>query len=339
MSQIERENALRDWCQSQLGFAAELQALSGDASFRRYFRIKHEGQSWMAADAPPETEKNQEFVAIAKLLEVHNILAPRVHSYDLEHGFLLQNDLGDQTLLPLLNSDTVDGYYQRCLDQIVKLQTMSGYELPAYDASALRVEMELFPTWFVGSLLGYKVNEQERLLINKVFDQLIASAEEQPQVFVHRDYHSRNIMLVDEQIATIDFQDALHGPMTYDLVSILRDCYIEWPQQQVETWVQSYYQKAQQANLIEDVSFETFMRWFDWMGLQRHIKVLGIFARLSIRDNKHGYLLDLPLVMKYTREVLAQYSQDEVLSEFLAWFDEKLLPLANQQDWIKGRAA
>ena len=204
-------------------------------------------------------------------------------------------------------------------------------ELPQYDQAMLRRELEIFSEWFVVRLLGYSLSQAEQALLQRVFTQLETTALEQPQLLVHRDYHSRNLLLCDSgQIGVIDFQGAVRGPFAYDLVSLLRDCYIRWPQEDVKRWALSYGNMAMDVGVIPAVDEATYLRWFDWVGLQRHIKVLGIFARLHLRDGKHHYLADLPLVLRYTLDVARNYPQ---LDEFVAWFEQQLLPLIEQQPW------
>jgi aminoglycoside/choline kinase family phosphotransferase len=201
--------------------------------------------------------------------------------------------------------------------------------LPAYDVDFLLREMNLFSEWFVEKLLGYTLSNSETQLLSNTFTNITTSAANQPQVFVHRDFHSRNLLMTENHLATIDFQGALWGPMTYDLVSLLRDCYLRWPQEKVRQWTLDFYQKKQSASATT-FSRDEFLKWFDWMGLQRHIKVLGIFARLHLRDNKHHYLHDLPLVIRYTLEVSSVYPE---LKAFADWFTKRLLPLVEKQHW------
>jgi len=322
--------------------------LSGDASFRRYFRvifkdggpvegscIRHEGTSWIAVDAPPATEKNAEFVAIANALGAGRVAVPEVIAADLQRGFLLLSDLGDTVLLDVLNADNVDDHYRHATDLLITMQQIStpSARLGSYSRQLLWQEMELFPQWFVQGLLQRPIETEERRLLDRSFGLLVSSALEQPQVFVHRDFHSRNLMLVsDEQLATIDFQDAVSGPVTYDLVSLLRDCYVVWPQHRVQAWMNLYCAKAQAAGVLRSVDIRQFQRWFDWMGLQRHIKVLGIFARLYLRDGKSRYLRDLPTVIDYTLDVARRYPQ---LAGFVEWFETALIPAINDQPWSR----
>ncbi len=336
MSHISDTAPLQKWVADQLNATVDelnWQALSGDASFRRYFRCEVAGQSFIVALAPPETEKNHEFVEIASLLNAAGVQAPMVIAVDYDHGFILQNDLGDRLLLPQLRDDTVDSWYHQAMHQLLQMLTITQdrlAKLPAYDEEALKLELSYFQTWFLEAMLDYQCSAAEQRMLDSFFDELVDSALDQPQQFVHRDYHSRNIMITDDHLlVTIDFQDAVCGPITYDLVSLLRDCYVVWPEQRVRAWVSYFYKKLiQQGQLRVDETI--FQRWFDLMGLQRHIKVLGVFSRLSIRDDKHGYLQDLPVVVNY---VLAVARQQECAEDFLEWFEDRILPLIRKQSW------
>lgn len=329
---------LQRFIAEHLGLAADevnCQPLGGDASFRRYFRCQANDQNFIAAIAPPATEKNHEFVLIAKALAGVGVKAPEVFAADFKRGFLLQEDLGDTLLADVLNEKTVDALYDKALQQISEMAVIDAKALGLgeYDDKALMDEMQLLPEWFLEKLLGHSLKENEKAMLQDVFAHLTASAKAQPQVFVHRDYHSRNIILLDDgRFAAIDFQDALHGPITYDAVSILKDCYVKWPQTLVAQKLQTFHQLSQE-NLGLTASFEQFERWFDWMGLQRHIKVLGIFARLALRDGKKRYLDDLPLVIEYVLEAAQKYPE---FSGFFQWFNEVVLPLCKQQHF--GRA-
>lgn len=333
---MNREQGLKSWLLQQLpaGAVSDVQALSGDASFRRYFRVYREGaESLIAVDAPPDTEKNREFTCVAQHLFAHGVKVPEVFAFDYQQGYLLLSDLGDQVLLPLLADQSVDRHYHDAVELLIQMQlaTNEGLQIANYSESLLYDEMALFTEWFVTRLLDYSLSSDEKMLIDTVFQQLIASAKEQPQVFVHRDYHSRNIMQTAAgDLATIDFQDAVTGPVTYDLVSLFRDCYVQWPSERVEQWVQAYQAEAQKRGVLDSVEEVVFMRWFDLMGLQRHIKVLGIFARLYLRDGKKSYLNDLPLVINYTLSVADKYPE---LSSFCCWFRKSLMPLIHEQSW------
>lgn len=343
-------SSLEEWAQSQLKEQAiiepdaelEFNPLGGDASFRRYFRLHAPNkQSWILAFAPPETEKNHEFIDIANRLASAGVHAPVVIAADTEQGLLLLSDLGDALLQDALNLKTVEDLYGQAMDLCFQMQQVDADSLPGYDDTLLMQEMRLFTDWFVPQLLGHQLTGEEQALNTELFSLLSRSAQEQPQGFVHRDYHSRNIMLVkkdqnEPELAAIDFQDAVKGPVTYDLVSLLRDCYIHWAPADVDRWVEGYYQSLVDQNVIDEgISSDQFLCWFDWMGLQRHIKVLGIFARLSIRDHKNAYLMDLPLVIHYTRTVMQQYKDEPVITEWLKWFDTTLMPIIMRQSWYR----
>ncbi|WP_226664673.1 aminoglycoside phosphotransferase family protein [Microbulbifer aggregans] len=344
--QDERRDQLREWAARALESGHEplalpplretlsLQPLSGDAGFRRYFRADT-SPSLIAVDSPPQKTNVKRFVALADYLRRNGIHTPLVIAADVERGFMLLEDLGDTQLLRALNSDSVSGLYAEVLNELLCLQQIPRAEglFPPYDRELLHMEMRLLPEWLIGKLLGRTLSEEEDHLLERTFAHLLDSACAQPQVLVHRDYHSRNLMLHDGQRpGVVDFQDAVWGPVTYDLASLLRDCYIRWPREQVENWALAYAAIAAEADVIPEVSPETFLRWFDWIGLQRHIKVLGLFPRLYLRDGKHGYLPDLPLVIRYTLEVSEKYPE---LQPFAQWFRAEILPLIEQQDWYR----
>jgi len=301
----------------RLGFARDalelptlqLVSASSDASFRSYWRTVGAAPERIVMDAPPEREDIGPWLAIAERLQRAGLNAPRVLAQDLVNGFLLISDLGNDLLLPALNAASVDHHYSEAMRAVLRMQTaINASDLPVYDESRLVTEMELLPTWFLQRHLGMDIACEQWDVIELAFRALLTNAQAQPQQFVHRDFHSRNLMLSEHGLGIIDFQDAVRGPLTYDLVSLLRDCYIEWPQSQVEDWVEAYRKQAVNAGLTS-ADPTRFLRWFDLMGLQRHIKVLGIFCRLWYRDGKAGYLGDLPLVWRYTREVGRRYSE------------------------------
>jgi len=333
-------DALRAWCAEALGVALEpltLQPVAGDASFRRYYRLQGHRPSRIAVHAPPDKEKNLEFLRIAALLRAAGVHAPEVFAHHAGNGFLLIEDFGDRLLLPALDAQSAGPLYAEALATLLRIQhaptSGEGWELPHYSHALLEQEMRLFPHWYLERLLGLALEPAECALLDALFDRLCAEALAQPQVLVHRDYHSRNLMLLDGgALGVIDFQDAVRGPLTYDLVSLLRDCYVCWPPERVRDWALEHAARATAAGLMPATDAERFLRWFDWMGLQRHIKVLGIFARLWLRDGKQGYLADLPLVMRYTREVAGSYPE---LADFAHWFDARVLPLAERQDWYR----
>ncbi|MEZ5503599.1 MAG: phosphotransferase [Halioglobus sp.] len=335
---------LRCWALAALGAAdsgksPRLSPVAGDASARRYFRLHLDGASYVAVEAPPATEKNAAFIQVAALLSARGVKVPAVYHADLEHGYLLLEDLGDRLLLPVLRPASVDHYYRRAMELLV---TMAGPPcvtsgLENYDRTLLSEELGRFPRWFVRGLLGYEPDGAEQRLLDAVSSRLIDSALEQPRVLVHRDFHSRNLMLTaDDELAVIDFQDAVAGPITYDLVSLLRDCYIQWPAAQVDQWARDYHGLLVSRDLLAATDEATFMRWFDLMGLQRHVKVLGTFARLYLRDGKSSYLDDLPLVIHYVSEIVEKYAGEEaVFADFGSWFSGALSPLIAQQDWSR----
>lgn len=310
--------------------------MAGDASFRRYFRVAGKDSSVILCDAPPETEKNAEFVALAGALAAAGLRVPAVLHADLEEGFLALEDLGDQTLLPLLNAQTVDQYYADALGMLQDLAVADAadFSLLPYDRAHLAREMALFPEWFCQSLLGLDLAEEATERFAAVERLLCDRALAQTQVVVHRDFHARNLMLLaDGTLATIDFQDAVRGPVTYDLVSLLKDCYLRWPDDQVRRWALLHREGlAARGVVVPDA--DAFLMDFDFMGLQRHIKVLGIFARLYLRDGKPGYLGDLPRVMGYVQSTLKRYPTVPALAAFAAWFDREVLPAAQSQDWF-----
>ena len=347
---VLRRAALAAWYGARSGAAVDLELAAGDASFRRYYRARPAGSACDAAgpssaaisgssvilcDAPPETEKNHEFLAIAEALSGAGVRVPRVLAADCEQGFLALEDLGDRTLLPELTDRNVDAHYGRALAMLEQLAVMDkrSVSLPSYDRRRLDDEMALCPIWFCEALLGMALTDTDRRRFAALAQVLGDRAAAQPQVVVHRDYHARNLMLLpDDGLATIDFQDAVIGPVTYDPVSLLRDCYRRWPADRVRHWILQH-RAALAARGVPVPEAAPFLVDFDWMGLQRHIKVLGIFARLHQRDGKSAYLEDLPRVMTYLREVLAAYPDEPALADFGTWFDAEVLPRAKVRPW------
>jgi N-acetylmuramate 1-kinase len=283
---------------------------SNDASFRRYFRVLCDRGSMIIMDAPPPMEDVRPFVNIAKLLASSSASLPKVHEADLQQGFLLLEDFGGTTYLEVLNAETAPVLYGAAFDAIIKIQAISQEGvLPPYDEALLKRELELYPEWYLARHKNYVVTPKDREVIDTAFRKLIANNLEQPKVFVHRDYHSRNLMLLkgEGNPGILDFQDAVYGPITYDLVSLLRDAYIVWDEAQVIDFCVRYWEKARAAGLPVSADFSAFYRDFEWMGLQRHLKVLGIFARLSYRDGKDRYLDDIPLVLNYVVKTAHRY--------------------------------
>jgi len=364
-----RKQSLAQWAIVNLGqlesseaVIPEMESVSGDASFRRYFRLRSAvtGKTWVAVDAPPENEDSDQFIAIANLFAEAGARVPAILAADLTQGFMLLQDFGDQLYLPLLLEDQAlmskeawpstippkrtHDLYQGAMAALVKLQCQSneGNEgnltgnLPRYDESKLLLEMNLFPEWFCQYLCGLELGVGERQLLETTFQFLASSALTQPQVIVHRDYHSRNLMVLPQTIGgedgspgMIDFQDAVLGAYSYDLVSLLRDCYIRWPDTLVCQWALDYKMLAVTHGVLPNsYSDEQFLRDFDLMGLQRHFKVMGIFARLAIRDNKPTYLADIPLVINYFSDVAKHYAE---LDDFMTWFEQRVLPVATEK--------
>jgi aminoglycoside/choline kinase family phosphotransferase len=307
-----RLNALRAWAGAQLGRQdLTIEPASADASFRRYFRVGFADQSLIAMDAPPGKEDSRPFLEVATLLADTGVNVPRIHAVDLHTGFLLLDDLGSTHYLAVLSEENVDALYADALDALVIFQTGIPIEapLPPYDRDQLLREMELFREWFLRRHLGIALTATQEQKLTETFEALTLAALAQPKVFVHRDYHSRNLMLTSENNPGIlDFQDAVIGPVTYDLMSLLRDAYIAWPRERVEAWVLSYLERLRAARRI-DIDEEGFLRWFDLMGAQRFLKVIGIFARLNHRDGKPGYLDDIPRVFGYLLEVAQRYPE------------------------------
>jgi aminoglycoside/choline kinase family phosphotransferase len=334
----DRAHARLHWTRQALHDATlTLAPASADASFRSYWRTWHDGRSWIVMDSPPAQEDPRPWLAIGARLAAAGLHVPAVQAQDLAQGFLLLEDLGTQLYLPALNEHTVDTLYADAMDALLRMQRdVDVTGLPPYDHAFLQRELELMPEWFLRRHLGYTPACEEWDVLEAAFTVLLHSALAQPRCFVHRDYHSRNLLIVEAHHAgnvagpaspgiiapvllspgIIDFQGALLGPITYDLASLLRDCYIAWERPRVEAWVESYRQRLRAAQLLgADVDEQHFLRWFDLIGLQRHIKVLGIFCRLCYRDGKHGYLDDLPLVYAYVIDVARRYPE---LAAFVA---------------------
>lgn len=311
-----------------------LTPLSGDAGFRQYFRLNTK-LPLLAVLAPIEYEDTLAFVNVSLCFKRNAIRTPKVYAVDYQSGFLLLEDFGCELLLPNLSGETVDIFYTAAETELLKIQKIAykTTTLPYYDEQRLMSEMALFSEWFVQQLLGIELNPSDHDMFDEVFRLLSSSALEQPQVVVHRDYHSRNLMLLDNsQLGIIDFQDAVIGPVTYDLVSLLRDCYVRWSPASMTQRAVSYAQRAAALGIIPSVPEAQFVRWFDLMGLQRHIKVLGVFARLWLRDSKQHYLHDLPLVIRYTMEQLQRYPE---LSVFRHWFEQRVIPKLLSQPWYQ----
>ncbi|MEO6699066.1 MAG: phosphotransferase [Paraperlucidibaca sp.] len=299
-----------------------LTMISGDASFRRYFRQSFSQGSLIAVDAPPEKEDCHPFVAIAGTLHDHGLCVPQVLAWSSSKGFMLLTDLGDTLLHSELNEASVNTLYGAAMTALIDMLDClapDNYALPSYDRERLLTEMRLLRDWFIPQLLGVTLDEADSAQLEAQFSLIADAIAEQPTGFVHRDYHSRNLMLTPEgELGIIDFQDAVIGPITYDLMSLLRDAYVVWPAEDVGRWIAQFHRQLQLTGKLErHISLSLFVRWCDWIAAQRHLKVLGIFARLSIRDGKHGYLNDIPVVYRYTLDELAPYAELAPLRELL----------------------
>ena len=321
---MDRKLQLTSWLDVTLNQTFTLTTASADASFRRYFRVHltnpYIGYSTLIAmDAPPLQENCTPFVKVAQLLLDADLNVPKIIAQDLTQGFLLLTDLGDDTYLSTLNNDNAQKMYADATDALIKMQLASQADvLPNYDNALLMREMQLFPDWYISKHLGITLSAEQDEVLQNTFAVLIQNILAQAQVTVHRDYHSRNLMVTAEQNPGIlDFQDAVHGAITYDLVSLLKDAYIEWDEEQIIDWAVRYWQPAKKAGLPVPQDFSEFYRDFEWMGAQRHIKVLGIFARLYHRDGKQAYLKDMPLVMHYLRKTCERYVELRPLLKLL----------------------
>jgi hypothetical protein len=316
---------LRDWLAGPLaGRAISLKPASADASFRRYFRVVAGENSWIAMDAPPGREDCRPFVHVAGLLRTAGVNAPRVEAQDIERGFLLLTDFGDTTYLSALNETNADRLFGDATDALVKWQLASREtELPPYDEALLRRECDLFPEWYIARHLGATLSSAQQQSLSEVVALIVRRALAQPRVYVHRDYMPRNLMVTEPNPGVIDFQDAVHGPISYDMVSLTRDAFVSWDEQRVVDWTARYWEKAKRSGLPVDPDFGAFYRDFEWMGLQRHLKVLGIFARIQYRDGKSSYLEDTPRFIHYARAVAARYAELAPLARLLDHLDKR----------------
>jgi aminoglycoside/choline kinase family phosphotransferase len=323
----ERLEALVLWLSHRLGRPPRgLHPIAGDASFRRYFRVFGEEGTWIAMDAPPHREALVPFLHVAGIFTAVGIHVPRVHASDEHHGFLLLDDLGETSYLDCLAAGNAETLYGDALDVLFVLHHRvdpRGCHLPAYDEALLSRELSLFREWFLHALLHLGIEAEEETLWQHLQATLLASALNQPRVVVHRDFHSRNLMVTPRNNpGVLDFQDAVIGPLTYDLVSLLRDCYIAWPEDRVQNWLENYRLRLR-AHDHRVPEAETFRRWFDLMGLQRHLKALGIFARLKLRDGKPRYLADIPRTLAYVRSVSDRYRE---LRQFHRFLERRVVP-------------
>ncbi|WP_273825965.1 aminoglycoside phosphotransferase family protein [Pseudomonas asplenii] len=297
---------------------ATLTAASSDASFRRYFRWQGEGRSFIVMDAPPPRENCKPFVDIAHLLAKSGINVPEIYAQDLENGFLLLNDLGNRTYLDVIDDENADALFADAIDALLAFQQLPlEADLPSYDVALLRRELELFPEWYVGRELGAVFSPRQLELWQRVSTLLIDSALAQPKVLVHRDYMPRNLMASEPNPGVLDFQDAVYGPVTYDITCLFKDAFLSWPEARVVDWLHGYWERARQQGIAVQADFEAFHRASDLMGVQRHLKVIGIFARICHRDGKPRYLADVPRFFAYIEAVLARRPELAELGELL----------------------
>lgn len=323
-----RMQLLLNWLQKDLNLAVQsINPASSDASFRRYFRVQIQNMSYIVMDAPPPQEDIRPFIKIARLFAQTGLHIPEIYESETQQGFLLLGDLGNQTYLNVLNRETADSLYKDALDSLLTLQKSIDPDasgLPIYNEALLLRELELFREWFLQKLLGISLNSNQNQMLNDMWCSLTQSALEQPRVCVHRDYHSRNLMFTNtHNPGILDFQDAVIGPVSYDLISLLRDCYISWPDQKIREWIAHYQKQLEQNQLIAQIAPDIFNRWVDWMGIQRHLKAIGIFSRLKIRDGKSTYLADIPRTFAYIQSIARQYPQ---LDEFTHFLDSLVIP-------------
>ena len=321
MRRVDRRSQLQRWIETRLNAAPlALEPASADASFRRYFRVRAAAGSLIVMDAPPGQEDCRPFVRVARLLAAAGVHVPRVIAEDFEQGFLLLSDLGTTTYLQALNDASADELFGDAIDALLRWQLASRpHVLPPYDAALLAREIELFPEWYLQRHLGYTLDPAQQRTLAAVFALIIDNNLAQPAVYVHRDYMPRNLMVCEPNPGVLDFQDAVYGPVTYDVASLFRDAFVSWDEERVLDWTARYWEKARRAGLPVDGDFGNFYRDLEWMGLQRHLKVLGIFARLHYRDGKRGYLEDTPRFVGYVRAVASRYN---ALKPLLTLLDE-----------------
>jgi aminoglycoside/choline kinase family phosphotransferase len=325
-----RQNELNEWLEQLFHKPFSIKPLAGDASFRRYFRLDDGETSYVIMDAPPEKENTAPFIKVAHLLKTMHVHAPTIHAIEENKGFLLLEDLGDELLLKHLSLNNADSLYKAAMDPLLRMQQYPiNQPLPLFDKNYMLQELSLFHDWFLNRYLGLSLTQDKETLLKETFTWLIDHISKQPQVFIHRDYHSRNLLLIRQEpaleIGVIDFQDAMKGPFAYDLVSLLKDCYIQWPREQVLQWVTYFYH---QNSKHHGWSLAEFIEAFDLCGLQRHLKVLGIFCRLYLRDNKSNYLNDLPLVFRYVTACTESYKELQSFHHFMQ--NEVYLPFLNK---------
>jgi aminoglycoside/choline kinase family phosphotransferase len=324
---MQRQKQLTEWLSSLYpNQTFSLAPASADASFRRYFRATFDdGSTKVVMDAPPQHEDCKPFLHIGKLFEEAGAHVPHVYAQDLAQGFLLLSDLGNTTYLQALDAGNARQLYDQAIDALIKIQLASKpNELPPYDEALLRRELNLFPEWYIAKHLGVTLSEKQQAKLEEVFARIIKNNLAQPCVYVHRDFHSRNLMLSEPNPGVLDFQDAVYGPITYDLASLFKDAYIRWEEAEIIDWLIRYWEKARKAGLPVREDFADFYWDYEMMGAQRHIKVLGIFARLYHRDGKDGYLKDIPLVMEYLHKACERYIDLKPLLNILLELNQQI---------------
>lgn len=310
-----RETALKHWLSEQFECSdITLKPLTGDAGFRRYFRFQHQQRNYIAVDAPSAYCNNQAFIDIQARIKQAGVLVPNIHCVDKQHGFFCLSDLGEVLLADKLTADSVEHHYKKAIALIPKLAKIPTDNLPSFDDDFVQRELDIFSEWLLKEHLTINLSVQEQHELQQNFEVLKQNIKLQPKVFMHRDFHSRNLMWQDQSLAVIDFQDAVYGPLTYDIVSLLRDCYVRWPDEQIQALLNYFITTYGTQLTQEKIDFDTWLRWFDLTGLQRHVKAAGIFARLNHRDGKAGYLKDIPLTLSYIIDVSAKYPELEYLN-------------------------
>ncbi len=322
----QRFEFLQQWLKETLDTSDFiLKPASEDASFRYYYRLSIENNTFIVMDAPPDQEDCKPFIRVSNILHACNVNVPTIHNMDLEQGFILLSDFGDDHYLNKLTKLTANNLYSDAIQTILSMQLGSLTKgLNRYNDTLLRREMSLFTDWLLDKHLGIALDTDQSSAIDALFDVLVTNALEQPQVFVHRDFHSRNLMLTKHNNpGVIDFQDAVIGPITYDLVSLLKDCYIKWTKDEINGWVNFYINELAMHDSKLDIDRKQFQRWFDLMGVQRHLKASGIFARLSHRDDKHGFLKDIPRTLSYIVDLNSSYKE---LSPLCQLIETSVLP-------------
>lgn len=321
----DRFRALDAWLRERLGGAPfTIERASTDASFRRYFRVFLDDRTLIAMDAPPQRENSRAFVHVARLLAEAGLNAPRILEHDFDLGFLLVTDLGTRLYLQALQRQDPGPLFDDATTALVRWQSSSREgELPPYDEPTLRRELDLFPDWYVARHLGVTLSPAQREALDAVFRSILARNLAEPRVFVHRDFMPRNLMVSDPNPGILDFQDAVFGPASYDVACLFRDAFLSWDEERVLDGTIRYWEKARRARLPVRADFSDFWRDVEWMGLQRHLKVAGIFARLAHRDGKHGYVEDTPRFIGYIRHAVSRY--------------DELAPLGRLLDEIEGR--